>query len=53
VAARVKIDPQRFRPVDLPLLRADASRLRRLGWAPGRSLETALEELWAAVRSAV
>ena len=51
VAARVEIDPQRFRPVDLPLLQADASRLRALGWAPRRTLEAALEELWAATAS--
>ncbi len=50
VEARIEIDPQRFRPVDLPLLRADAGRLRRLGWATDRGLETALEELWAAVQ---
>ncbi len=46
VAARIEIDPQRFRPVDLPLLRADAGRLRALGWAPRRTLDAALEELW-------
>lgn len=46
VVARVEIDPQRLRPVDLPLLRADAGRLRRLGWSPERRLEAALEELW-------
>jgi GDP-4-dehydro-6-deoxy-D-mannose reductase len=46
VAARVEIDPQRFRPIDLPLLQADAGRLRALGWAAERSLEAALEELW-------
>ncbi len=46
VEARIEIDPQRFRPVDLPLLQADASRLRALGWAPRRDLDTALEELW-------
>ncbi len=46
VAARIEIDPQRFRPVDLPLLRADAGRLHELGWAAERGLDTALEELW-------
>lgn len=46
VAARIEIDPQRFRPIDLPLLQADAGRLRALGWAAERSLEAALEELW-------
>ena len=47
VKARIEIDPQRFRPVDLPLLQADASRLRELGWAPQRGLDAALAELWA------
>lgn len=47
VTARIEIDPQRFRPVDLPLLQADARRLRDLGWAPGRTLDEALEDLWA------
>jgi len=46
VEARVEIDPQRFRPVDLPRLEADAGRLRELGWAPQRRLEDALRELW-------
>ena len=46
VAARIEIDPQRFRPVDLPLLQADAGRLRALGWEPSRTLDEALEELW-------
>lgn len=46
VEARIEIDPQRFRPVDLPLLQADAGRLRELGWAPERGLDAALEELW-------
>jgi len=47
VAARIEIDPQLFRPVDLPLLQADAGCLRELGWAPQRDLAAALEELWA------
>lgn len=46
VVARVEIDPERFRPVDLPLLRANARRLRDLGWAPQRGIDQALEELW-------
>ena len=47
IEARVEIDPERFRQVDLPLLQADAGRLRRLGWAPGRGVDAALEALWA------
>lgn len=47
VEARIEVDPERCRKVDLPLLRADASRLRELGWAAGRGVDAALEELWA------
>lgn len=49
VRARVEEDPSRVRPVDLPLLQGDASRLRALGWAPRRTLDEALADLWAAV----
>lgn len=49
VAARIEIDPQRFRPVDLPLLVAQADRLGQLGWKPHRGLDTALKELWEAI----
>ncbi len=45
---RVEVDPERVRPVDIPLLQGDASRLRALGWQPRRDLDQALEELWQA-----
>lgn len=48
VAARVEPDPERMRPVDLPLLQGDAGRLRALGWDPRRTLDDALADLWAA-----
>ena len=48
VDARVEEDPERMRPVDLPLLLGDAGRLRALGWAPARGLDAALAGLWAA-----
>lgn len=47
VEATVVEDPSRLRPVDVPLLAGDAGTLRRLGWAPRRTLEQALGELWA------
>jgi len=47
VDARTEIDPERVRPVDVPLLEGDASRLRRLGWAPRRTVEAAIGEIWA------
>src|SRR5690606_10350791 len=32
--ARLEVDPERVRPVDIPVLYGDAGRLRRLGWTP-------------------
>jgi GDP-4-dehydro-6-deoxy-D-mannose reductase len=52
VAARREEDPERLRPVDVPLLTGDARKLRALGWEPRRSFDDALADLWAAVRSA-
>ncbi len=49
VEAQVVEDPARMRPVDLPLLVGDAGRLRALGWAPRRTLDEALADLWAEV----
>lgn len=49
VECEVVADPERYRPIDLPLLQAETSRLRKLGWAPERSLEDALTDLWRAV----
>lgn len=46
VQAEVREDPARMRPVDLPLLVGDSHRLRQLGWAPRRSLDDALADLW-------
>jgi GDP-4-dehydro-6-deoxy-D-mannose reductase len=46
IEARVETDPERMRPVDLPLLCGDAHRLRQLGWEPKRTLDDALADLW-------
>ena len=46
VEARVETDEERFRPLDLPLLAGDPSRLRALGWEPEPGMEAAVEELW-------
>lgn len=46
VEATPEVDPKRFRPVDIPLLRADIARLRGLGWSPERPLEQAVDEVW-------
>lgn len=50
VKARIEPDPERMRPVDLPLLLGDARPLRALGWQLRRTLDDALSDLWAAVR---
>lgn len=50
VSARVETDPERLRPVDVPLLCGDASRLRALGWAPAEGADQALAELWREAR---
>lgn len=50
VAADVKVDPERLRPVDVPVLEADTTRLRALGWRPEKTLDDALEALWESVR---
>ncbi|HUP42553.1 MAG TPA: GDP-mannose 4,6-dehydratase [Thermoanaerobaculia bacterium] len=46
VEARVERDPARFRPVDLPLLCGDPSRLRALGWEPEPGVDEAIAGLW-------
>ena len=46
VEARVETDPERLRPVDVPLLCGDAGKLRGLGWAPAHGPDDALTELW-------
>jgi GDP-4-dehydro-6-deoxy-D-mannose reductase len=46
IRVSTRVDADRWRPVDLPLLEADASRLRALGWKPHRAVREALEELW-------
>ncbi len=50
VEVRCEVDPERLRPVDVPLLRGDAGRLRGLGWESIRSLEDSLGELWREAR---
>ncbi|MDO8793220.1 MAG: GDP-mannose 4,6-dehydratase [Vicinamibacterales bacterium] len=48
VPVRVRVDPDRFRPNDVPLLLGDSSRIRReLGWAPTIPLSQTLDDLLA------
>ena len=53
LAVTVAEDPARLRPVDVPLLRGDASRLRALGWQPHRAIDQALAEVWEAAKAEV
>lgn len=50
VEADVEVDPERVRPVDVPLLRGDATKLRGLGWSPRKSLDDALVDIWREAR---
>jgi GDP-4-dehydro-6-deoxy-D-mannose reductase len=48
----VRVDPARVRPVDLPLLVADASKLRAAtGWEPGYSIERTLGDILECCRA--
>jgi len=48
VRAKVEVDPARIRPVDLPSLVGDPSKLIALGWRPRRTAQDALTEVLAA-----
>ena len=52
VNARIEVDPARVRPVELPCLVGDSSKLRALGWSPRRSVRDALDEALAEAREA-
>lgn len=46
IETEIEEDSSRYRPVDLPLLQADNSRLGSHGWSVTRDLSRALEDLW-------
>lgn len=46
VSPEVEVDPDRCRPIDLPLLQADNRRLQKLGWVRSKNLNDALRDLW-------
>jgi GDP-4-dehydro-6-deoxy-D-mannose reductase len=45
-------DPERLRPVDVPLLCGDSGRLRALGWCDRHGFDAAIEELWCEAAAA-
>ena len=47
VAARIELDPERMRPVDLPLLWATTGGCAPSGGQPRHGLDDALADLWA------
>jgi len=53
LAVRIEEDAERLRPVDVPLLCGDATRIRALGWTPRGGLDAALGELWSEARGAL
>lgn len=48
--AVIERDPARFRPVDIPLMVGDPTRLRSLGWQPEIPLERTVRDLLDSVR---
>ncbi len=51
VPVTISVDPARVRPVDQPLLIADASKLRAMvGWEPCYTIEQTLEDMLASYR---
>lgn len=49
--AKLEIDPDRVRPIDIPLLVGDPSRLGSLGWEATVDLDTTLRDLLAEAES--
>ncbi|MBA2671306.1 MAG: GDP-mannose 4,6-dehydratase, partial [Gemmatimonadetes bacterium] len=44
--ARIEVDPERFRPVDIPELRGSSDQLRALGWNARIPMRRTLEDLY-------
>jgi len=46
VPIKVRVDPERYRPIDTPLVVGDPSRIRReVGWAPEIAIDQTLDDL--------
>jgi nucleoside-diphosphate-sugar epimerase len=47
VRAEIEVDAARLRPVDVPVVRADITKVRRaVGWEPATPLRDSLEAMW-------
>lgn len=53
VKIRVEVDPRKFRPIDVPQVVADNSKIKRLGWHPHFTLDQTLERVLAYYREQV
>ncbi len=53
VEVEIRREESRVRPVDMPLLCGDSTRLRALGWRPSDDLDGVLERLWQAARGEI
>jgi GDP-4-dehydro-6-deoxy-D-mannose reductase len=54
VGIRVEVDPERYRPVDVPQVNADISKLRHTtGWVPETPLDQSLGDVLDYWRSRV
>jgi GDP-4-dehydro-6-deoxy-D-mannose reductase len=51
VEARIELDPERVRPIDIPSLVGDPSRLRALGWKPRHAIREALADVLSEART--
>ncbi len=45
----VEVEDARLRKIDVPVVRADVSRIKELGWESGIGLRESLESMWAEV----
>jgi len=52
VEAGTEVDPERCRPIDVPMTCADIAKIGALGWSPRRTVAEALDELWRSVAPA-
>ncbi len=53
IQVSVRVDPERLRPVDVPLVTGDATKLGELGWRARRGWKGALADLWEATLESV
>ncbi len=47
-----QMDPDRFRPVDIPLLQANTEKLQELGWQPAHTVREAVQAVWSEAQEA-